>query len=156
LSRTARRARPDYPLPTGNVVPHMHHGGDAPIFANENSRYPVLLFSHGLTGNRISGETIGALRLFASRGYAVVAPFHGDPRYANVTLDGFRDAIYALIHFKDFVAMQAVRPLSLSAALGTADTTAPITATENGFDYLNGTRQLVGRFSAKPRRSSAT
>ena len=29
----------------------------------------------------------------------------------------FQDTIYALLHLKDFVAMQAVRPLSLSAAL---------------------------------------
>src|SRR6185369_1927176 len=31
---TAANPRPDYPLPTGKVVPHMQTGADAPIFAN--------------------------------------------------------------------------------------------------------------------------
>jgi predicted dienelactone hydrolase len=109
--------RPDYPLPTGDVIPHMQHAGDAPIFANPGARYPILLFSHGLTGSPISGDYIGALRLFASWGYVVAAPFHGDTRFANVKLESFSDQLYALLHIKDFVAMQAVRPLSLSLAL---------------------------------------
>ncbi len=231
---TASNPRPDYPLPTGNVVPRMQRGAEAPIFASESARYPVLLFSHGLTGSPISNDYISVLRLFAAWGYVVVAPFHGDGRYANIKLESFSDQLYALLHIKDFVAMQAVRPLSLSRALdnllsgtqfaghvdaagvggfgaslggeslvlmggaqltttvgqsskqvtldprlkaavgyvpyfgqelfpafgrdqqglsgvtlpflalsGTKDTTAPIAATEQGFERLNGTRQLV-------------
>lgn len=109
--------RADYPLPTGDVIPHMQRAGDAPIFADAAARYPILLFSHGLTGSPISGDYIGALRLFASWGYVVVAPFHGDTRFANVKLESFSDYFYALLNIKDFVAMQAVRPLSLSLAL---------------------------------------
>src|SRR4029453_7479706 len=82
-----------------------------------SGRFPVLLFSHGLSGSPISGDYIESLKYLASFGYVVVAPFHGDPRYADVELDGFKDTIYALIHLRDFVAMQAVRPLSLSAGL---------------------------------------
>ena len=231
---TATNPRPDYPLPAGSVIPHMQRGAEAPIFADEGTRYPLLLFSHGLTGSPISNDYISALRVFAAWGYVVVAPFHGDGRYANVKLENFNDRLYALLHIKDFVAMQAVRPLSLSSALdavlaspqfaahvdpasvggfgaslggeslmlmggaqltttvgqsskqvtfdsrlgaavgyvpyfgqevypafgrdqkgltgvtlpylaisGTADTTAPIKATERGFELLNGTRQLV-------------
>ena len=231
---TADNPRPDYPLPTGSVVPHMQRGAEAPLFPIENARYPVVLFSHGLTGSPISSDYISALRVFASAGYVVVAPFHGDGRFANVKLEGFKDQFYALLHIKDFVAMQAMRPLSLSRGLdnllastqfaahvdpaaiggfgaslggeslvlmggaqltttvgqsskqvtldprlkaavgyvpyfgqevfpafgrnqkglagvtlpfialsGTADTTAPIRATEQGFELLNGTRQLV-------------
>lgn len=231
---TADNPRPDYPLPTGAVVPHMQRGGEAPLFPIDNARYPVVLFSHGLTGSPISNDYISALRVFASAGYVVVAPFHGDGRFANVKLENFRDQFYALLHIKDFVAMQAVRPLALSRGLdnllasaqfaahvdpaaiggfgaslggeslvlmggaqltttvgqsskqvtldsrlkaaagyvpyfgqevfpafgrnqkglagvtlpylalsGTADTTAPIRATEQGFELLNGTRQLV-------------
>ena len=114
---TTANPRPDYPLPTGNVIPHMQRAGDAPIFADAAVHYPVLLFSHGLTGSPISGDYIGALRLFASWGYVVVAPFHGDTRFANVKLESFSDDLYALLHIKEFVAMQAVRPLSLSLAL---------------------------------------
>ncbi len=114
---SAANARPDYPLPTGDVVPHMQRGGEPPIFADAAARYPILLFSHGLTGSPISGDYIGAVRLFASWGYVVVAPFHGDLRYANIKLENFRDVFYTLVNIKTFVAMQAVRPLSLSLAL---------------------------------------
>lgn len=107
----------DYPLPTGAVVPHMQRGAEAPVFADAAAKYPLLLFSHGLVGSPISDDYISALRTFASWGYVVVAPFHGDSRYANVKLEDFDDQIYALTHIKDFVAMQAVRPLSLSRAL---------------------------------------
>ena len=231
---SATNPRPDYPLPTGSVIPHMQRGAEVPIFADESARYPLLLFSHGLTGSPISNDYISALRVFAAWGYVVAAPFHGDGRYANVKLENFNDQFYALLHIKDFVAMQAVRPLSLSSALdavlaspqfaahvdparvggfgaslggeslvlmagaqltttvgqsskqvtldprlkaavgyvpyfgqdvfpafgrdqhgltgvtlpllalsGTADTTAPIGPTEKGFEFLNGTRQLV-------------
>jgi len=110
-------ARPDYPLPTGDVVPHMQRGAEAPIFADAAARYPILLFSHGLTGSPLSGDYLNAVRLFASWGYVVVAPFHGDLRFADIKLDSFSDYFYALLNIKDFVAMQAVRPLSLSLAL---------------------------------------
>ncbi|MCC7327269.1 MAG: hypothetical protein IT521_10760 [Burkholderiales bacterium] len=113
----ASNPRPDYVLPTGGVVPHMQRAGDAPVFADAAARYPVLLFSHGLAGSPISGAYLEVLAVFASWGYAVVAPFHGDTRYADIDLDGFKDYVYALLHMKDFVAMQAVRPLSLSRAL---------------------------------------
>ena len=109
--------RPDYALPTGDVVPHMQRASEAPIFADASAQYPILLFSHGLTGSPLSGDYINAVRLFASWGYVVVAPFHGDLRFANVKLDSFSDYFYALVNIKDFVAMQAVRPLSMSLGL---------------------------------------
>jgi len=109
--------RPDYPLPTGDVVPHMQRGSEAPIFADASAQYPILLFSHGLTGSPLSGDYINAVRLFASWGYVVIAPFHGDLRFANVKLDSFSDYFYALVNIKDFVAMQSVRPLSMSLGL---------------------------------------
>lgn len=108
---------PDYPLPSGNAVPHMQRGGDAPLFADAGRRYPVLLFSHGLSGSPIDGDYIEAVKVFASYGYVVVAPFHGDLRFADIQIDNFRDVVYAVLHFQGFVAMQAVRPLSLSTLL---------------------------------------
>ena len=114
---SAANVRPDYLLPTGDAVPHMQLGGEPPIFADAATRYPVLLFSHGLTGSPISGDYIYAIKVFASWGYVVVAPFHADLRFANVKLENFSDIFYALINIKNFVAMQAVRPLSLSLAL---------------------------------------
>jgi len=113
----AGNLRANYVLPTGNIVPHMQRGAEPPIFPAAGGRFPVLLFSHGLSGSPISGDYVESLKFLASFGYVVVAPFHGDPRFADVELDGFKDTIYALLHLRDFVAMQAVRPLSLSAAL---------------------------------------
>lgn len=109
--------RADYVLPTGDVVPHMQRGTEPPLLADPTTRYPVLLFSHGLSGSPISGDYIEVLKLFASHGYVVVAVFHGDARFADIELDGFRDVIYALLNFKTFVAMQALRPLALSNTL---------------------------------------
>jgi len=113
----AANARAAYVLPDGDVVPHMQRGAEPPIFPGGSGRFPLLLFSHGLSGSPLSGDYIEAVKRLASHGYVVVAPFHGDLRFADLELDGFEDAVYALLHFKTFVAMQAVRPLSLSSAL---------------------------------------
>ena len=110
-------SRPDYPLPNGKVIPHMQRSGELPIWPDSTTRFPVLLFSHGLTGSPISDEYTDAIEVFASHGYVVVAPFHGDPRVADVMLDHFMDLGYALLHFKDFIALQSVRPVELRAAL---------------------------------------
>ncbi len=106
-----------YVLPTGNVVPHMQRGAEPPIFPTGSGRFPIVLFSSGLSGSPLSGDHVEFLKFLASSGYIVVAPFHGDPRFADVKLEDFEDTFYALLHYKDFVALQAVRPLSLSLAL---------------------------------------
>ncbi|HKW81073.1 MAG TPA: hypothetical protein VJQ49_08690 [Casimicrobiaceae bacterium] len=108
---------PDYPLPSGQAIPHMQQGSQPPIFADPNARWPVLLFSHGLVGSPISSDYIAALTKLASYGYVVVAPFHGDPRFTDVKIENLSDFVYALLHFGTFVEMQALRPLSLSRAL---------------------------------------
>ena len=109
--------RPDYPLPSGLSVPHMQQGADPPLWPDATTRWPVLEFSHGLTGSPISNDYIVALTTLASYGYVVVAPFHGDPRFADVTIDNLVDAILALLQLPEFVEMQAIRPLSMVAAV---------------------------------------
>jgi predicted dienelactone hydrolase len=109
--------RPDYPLPTGHVVPHMQTGADPPLFADAAARYPVLAFSHGYSGSPISNDYIDALSVLASYGYIVVAPFHGDPRFSDLKIDDLSDAVTLLTHLTDFLALQTLRPLSISAAL---------------------------------------
>ena len=109
--------RPDYPLPGAPAIPHMQLGADLPIWPDPTTRFPVLLFSHGLSGSPISSDYIDAIKVFASWGYVVVAPFHGDLRIANITIENFSDVTYALLHYKDFIAMQALRPLELRATL---------------------------------------
>lgn len=114
---TADNPRADYPLPTGKVVPHMQTGADPPLFADAAAHYPVLLFSHGYAGSPISNDYISALSVFASYGYIVVAPFHGDPRFSNLKITDLSDAVTLLAHLNDFLALQSLRPLSESAAL---------------------------------------
>lgn len=113
----ASNSRPNYPLPTGRVVPHMQTGSEAPLFADAAARFPVLAFSHGLRGSPISNDYIEAIAVFASYGYVVVAPFHGDPRFSNLKVDDVRDAVTVLANLPNFLALQALRPRSMSAAL---------------------------------------
>ena len=86
---TADNPRPDYPLnppQTDRVVPHMQTGAEAPLFADASVRYPVVAFSHGFLDSPInSDDYMLALSVCASYGYVVIAPFHGDPRFTNVT-----------------------------------------------------------------------
>ena len=108
--------RPDYVLPTGNVIPHMQRGGEGPLVLN-NAKWPAVLYSHGLGGSPISGDYIKSLAQMATYGYVTIGVFHGDLRFADLDLAGFDDYLYALLHYRDFVALQSVRPLSLSSAL---------------------------------------
>jgi len=104
-------------LPNGKIVPHMQRGAQPPIFAEDRARYPVLLFSHGFGGSPISSDYIEALKVFASHGYVVVAPFHGDSRIVDVRIDSLDELLRALLDFPNYTAMQAIRPRALSAAL---------------------------------------
>jgi len=113
---TDNNPRPDYPLPTGKVVPHMQTGSDAPLFADNSARYPVVAFSHGYSGSPLSSDYISGLSVFASYGYVVIAPFHGDLRFSDLRIDNLGDVI-TLFPLSNFTAMQALRPLSISAAL---------------------------------------
>ena len=113
----ANNPRADYPLPTGSVVPHMQTGAESPLFANTTVRYPMLVFSHGLNSSPLSNDDIAAMSVFASYGYVVVAPFHGDPRFANLKVNDLSDAVVVLAHLSDFNALEALRPLSMSAAI---------------------------------------
>jgi predicted dienelactone hydrolase len=109
--------RPDYALPTGKTVPRMQRAGDAPLFADAAARYPLLLFSHGYEGSPLSDDYIDPLLTFASFGYIVAAPFHGDLRFSDLVPENIDNLFYLLTHLDDFIAMQALRPLSLSATL---------------------------------------
>src|SRR5512140_2827206 len=106
----------NYSLPTGKVVPHMQTGSDPPLFADNSAHYPVVAFSHGYSGSPLSSDYISALSVFASYGYVVIAPFHGDVRFSALRIDNLSDVIN-LFPLSNFTALQALRPLSISAAL---------------------------------------
>ncbi|OIP50769.1 MAG: hypothetical protein AUK28_01305 [Desulfobacterales bacterium CG2_30_60_27] len=109
--------RADYPLPTGDVVPHMQVGADLPLFPNPAARYPMIAFAHGYRGSPISTDYLAAMSVFASHGYIVVAPFYGDPRFTDLTVDNLDDALALLANLSDFTALQALRALSTSAGI---------------------------------------
>lgn len=114
---TTANGHADYALPNGKVVPRMQRGSEPPIFPSDRARFPVLLFSHGFGGSPISSDYIEALKLFASHGYVVVAPFHGDSRIVEARIDTLEELLRAILDFPNYVAMQAIRPHSLKAAL---------------------------------------
>lgn len=114
---TANNPRPDYPLPTGKVVPHMQTESDAPLFADASARYPVIAFSHGYGGSPLDNDYLFAITVFASYGYVVIAPFHGDLRFSNIDITNLSNAIALASNVNNFTALQALRPLSISAAL---------------------------------------
>lgn len=109
--------RADYPLPTGDVVPHMQVGAALPLFADSTVRYPMLAFSHGYRGSPLSSDYLAAMSVLASYGYIVVAPFYGDPRFCNLTVDNLGNAVALLANLGDFTALQALRALSTSAEI---------------------------------------
>lgn len=110
-------SRADYPLPTGIVVPHMQTGAQPPLFADSTFRYPMIVFSHGYSGSPITSEYLSVLSTFASYGYVVVAPFHGDKRFSTIDIDSLDDAVALLANLNPITALQALRPLSVSASL---------------------------------------
>jgi dienelactone hydrolase len=114
---SATNPRPDYPLPNGKAVPRMQRGSEAPILPDEGTRWPLLLFSHGYGGSPLSNDYLEAIRVFASHGFVVAAPFHGDPRYALLSFDDLGSVIQSIANFERYTAMQATRPVSASATL---------------------------------------
>ena len=141
---TADNPRPDYPLwSTDRSVPHMQTGDEAPIFADDSVRYPVVAFSHGYKGSPISSDDyMSALSISASYGYIVIAPFHGDLRFSNLSLNDLTiQDLYDLGETTTaFTAMQALRPLSISAALNL------VLAHPQWKDHMNETK--IGGFGA--------
>lgn len=114
---TSANTRPDYALPNGNIVPRMQRGGDSPILP-AGGKLPVALFSHGYAGSPLDGTYFGAQLTLASFGYVTVAPFHGDLRWSLLGFEAILDeGITAQTLWTDYVAMQALRPVSASRLL---------------------------------------
>jgi dienelactone hydrolase len=106
--------RADYVLPDGRRVPRMQRGAEPPILPAGAPRLPLVVLSHGYAGSPLGDTYLRSMAVFASHGYVVVAPFHGDARYATFELG---DLAQALLHFDRYTALQSTRPLSAGAAL---------------------------------------
>jgi predicted dienelactone hydrolase len=114
---TAANTRADYALPDGRSIPRMQRGDDAPILAGPGP-FPTILFSHGYAGSPIESTYFGAQLTLASFGYVTVAPFHGDLRWSLLGFEAILDdGITAETLWRDYVAMQALRPITASRLL---------------------------------------
>ena len=109
--------RPAYALPTGREVPHMQRGAETPLWPDATTRFPLLLFSHGYGGSPISNDYLQAAVTLASYGYVVAAPFHGDFRFTDLTIGDLSELVQLLLHLPNLLAMEALRPLALSATI---------------------------------------
>ena len=124
----ATNNRPDYLLPDGQRIPRMQRNGQTAVLASQPclaifpappgcGRWPLLVFSHGLSGSPVDGKSIDFLVRLASFGYIVAAPFHGDARFARVRIEDIGDLLYIIRNFDRFVELQALRPLSVKAVI---------------------------------------
>lgn len=117
----AANTRADYAADSAGtrVVPKMQRASDQPLWADAAAKYPLMLYSHGLGGSPLNEGYLETITRFASYGYVVAMPFHGDPRFADVRYDGLKDLANVLFGrgFNELVEMQAVRPLSLRVLL---------------------------------------
>jgi len=96
----ASNPRPEYTFPeeTGWYrLPHMQRPGEAPLFADERARYPLIVHSGGAGTHGL--WHIWKLQHLASQGYVVIDVYHGDGR-----TPGFDEST-------------ALRPLAVRAAL---------------------------------------
>lgn len=119
--------RAPYSLPDGRRVPAMQRGSEAPILppacansdpnCSDAKRWPLLMYSHGLSGSPLSSSYLETISAFASHGYIVAAPFHGDPRFSRVRLEDLSDVNYFFRNFAHIVEMQAIRPLAVQGLI---------------------------------------
>ena len=125
---SASNTRPDYQLPGSLVVPKMQRAGQKPIFPPlvlftitpgqaDPNLLPFLVFSHGLAGSPLNGNSLDVMIRLASFGYIVAAPFHADARFSLIQVSNIGDLLSVLYNFDHFVEMEALRPLSLKATV---------------------------------------
>jgi hypothetical protein len=98
---TNSNTRADYDVFTPPSLPHMQSTGEAPIFADESAKYPLLIYSHG-AGDHPTGIPQSFLINLASHGYIVLALYHGDDRFEDTDVAQFN-----------------LRPLSVKTAIDT-------------------------------------
>ncbi len=109
--------RADYRLPDGSWIPRMERSGDAPIFPNSATQYPLVLYSHGMGGSPVKDDYLSAILNLASHGYVVLAVFHGDARVVRLRIDSLGEVAYMLLNFDRYFELQSLRPLALKRAL---------------------------------------
>lgn len=100
--------REDYDVFVSPSLPKMQSVGESPIFENESTLYPLIIYSHGV-GDHPSGEQLTYLKDLASHGYIVMALYHGDRRWEETEARHFnlrpltvKNALDVLLAHEDF------------------------------------------------------
>jgi predicted dienelactone hydrolase len=114
---SAANNRADYRLPDAQTIPRMERGSDQPIFPDAESRYPLIVYSHGLGGSPVSDDYLGTITHLASHGYVVMGVFHGDARITRIRISDLSGVVYLATNFDRYVELQAMRPLAMKRAL---------------------------------------
>ena len=96
---TEENDRPDYDVFIPPSLPRMQDENELPLFANPDTKYPLLIYSHGV-GSHPTGPQIDFLSKLASHGYIVLALYHGDDRFEGTEARRF-----------------SLRPLAINAAI---------------------------------------
>jgi hypothetical protein len=75
-------ARPDYSFPytdtADNVLPHMQSATDKPVFAPDQAKFPLIVYSPGYEAHCLWDAD--HMKVLASHGYIVACIFYGDGR----------------------------------------------------------------------------
>ena len=79
---TADNPREDYVVFAGPALPKMQPGAEGPIFENETTKYPLIVYSHGV-GSHPTDTVLTYLKDVASHGYIIMALYHGDGRWGE-------------------------------------------------------------------------
>jgi len=105
---SAGNNREDYDVLVSPSLPKMQSVGESPIFENESTLYPLIIYSHGV-GDHPTGEQLTFLKDVASHGYMVMALYHGDRRWSDTEARHFnlrplavKSALDVLLAHEDF------------------------------------------------------
>ena len=95
----------DYHLPNGQLLPLMDSPNQPPTIPT-NNKHPLLVLSHGLGAAPTDYFELETAKFFASHGYIVLAPFHGDERFPTM-IDSAENGIQQF----------TLRPLAIQQAI---------------------------------------
>jgi dienelactone hydrolase len=121
----ADNPRPDYIFPDGggsSRLPHMQRPSEAPLFADERARYPLIVHSGGLNTHGL--WHIVKLSRLASLGYIAVDVYHGDSRthglgenaaLRSLAVRAALDHVLAHPHYADHIDTERIGATGSSA-----------------------------------------
>lgn len=102
---TTDNSRSNYTIFGSDTLPHMQSAGEAPIFADATTKYPLIIYAHGAGDRADEFTNLEIVSEIASHGYIVVSLYHGDDRFDLLSAERFN-----------------LRPLAVKSAIDTITT----------------------------------